>query len=302
MVASKRGDSDFLITQIMSQDNQVQILVSFQYENASRLLIHFLMNKGIDVDYLLLANRGGHAVVLKNSAQKEEAIRHTQQFLSAPDHREFQQRAWETGQSIELASSSMFDWLKVRGGVLAVPFTSFILCFCVAVYLASVAGWHWSIFSHLHMQSIGTLADNGQWWRLFGPAFFHFTALHIIFNLLWWWTLGKQIEQTLGLTSLVIIFCVTAVMPNVLQHWASGPNFGGLSGVVYGLFGFVWWLGWLRPQWGIKLPKPIIGLMLIWLIVGYADVLWVSVANTAHTAGLVCGCLLAWIWSHLKSG
>jgi len=29
------------------------------------------------------------------------------------------------------------------------------------------------------------------------------------------------------------------------------------------------------------------------LVLGYADILWVNMANAAHTAGLISGCLLA---------
>jgi GlpG protein len=284
----------------MNDDNQPLILVSFQQESPSRLLIHFLVSKGIDVSYQFLKTDIGHAVVLNNATQKDEAIELVKAFLSESDHRKFQQEAWESGQSVRLRSDHQFDWLKVKGGLFSVPFTSLILCVCIVVYLSSIMGWHWFIFSHLQMLPLSVLAESGQWWRLLGPALFHFTALHIIFNLLWWWTLGQQIERTLGTSSLLLIFCVTAIIPNILQSWVSGPNFGGLSGVVYGLFGFVWWLGWLKPKWGLGLPKSVIGFMLVWLVLGYADVLWVTVANTAHTAGLVSGCLLALLWSQLK--
>jgi GlpG protein len=33
--------------------------------------------------------------------------------------------------------------------------------------------------------------------------------------------------------------------------------------------------------------------MLVWLVLGYADILWVNMANAAHTAGLITGCLMA---------
>lgn len=96
---------------------------------------------------------------------------------------------------------------------------------------------------------------------------------------------------------LLLIFLVSAVFSNLAQALVSGPNFGGLSGVVYALLGFVWWAGWLKPSWGFALPKAVVGFMLVWLVLGYADILWVSMANTAHTVGLVSGCLMAWMLS-----
>ena len=43
----------------------------------------------------------------------------------------------------------------------------------------------------------------------------------------------------------------------------------------------------------MTLPRAIVGFMLVWLVIGYADVLWVNMANTAHLVGLISGCLLA---------
>ena len=139
------------------------------------------------------------------------------------------------------------------------------------------------------------LVASNEWWRLIGPVFIHFSIMHLVFNLLGWWVFGSRIERTIGVSVLVILFLLSAVISNLAQLFISGPNFGGLSGVVYAVLGFVWWIGWLRPQWGLSVPKPFVGVMLIWLVLGYLDVLWVSVANTAHTAGLLVGCGLAWV-------
>ncbi|MEL7442340.1 MAG: rhomboid family intramembrane serine protease, partial [Pseudomonadota bacterium] len=111
--------------------------------------------------------------------------------------------------------------------------------------------------------------------------------------------LGAKIERTLGMSMLLIVFLVSATISNAAQALFSDPVqgnlflFGGLSGVVYAVMGFVWWLGWLRPSWGLSLPNSIVGFMLVWLVLGYADILWVNMANAAHTAGLISGCLLA---------
>lgn len=149
------------------------------------------------------------------------------------------------------------------------------------------------------MQPISVLSQNHEWWRLLGPAFIHFSVLHIVFNLLWWGSLGAKIERVLGVSMLLIVFVVSAIVSNVAQAMFTAPVqgnlllFGGLSGVVYAVMGFVWWLGWLRPSWGLSLPNSIVGFMLVWLVLGYADILWVNMANAAHTAGLISGCLLA---------
>jgi len=155
--------------------------------------------------------------------------------------------------------------------------------------------------SNLFIVPLNELQQTAQWWRLLTPDFLHFSVLHIAFNLLWWWILARPIEQYLGKISLLITFVVISLSANIGQLYVDGPNFGGMSGVVYGLLGFTWWLGWLKPQWGFKVQPQIVGFMLVWLVIGYADVLFVSMANTAHTLGLVSGCLLALLWSVLGS-
>jgi GlpG protein len=49
---------------------------------------------------------------------------------------------------------------------------------------------------------------------------------------------GGQIEQ-LGSGKLFILLSSSA-LPNIAEFFASGPRFGGLSGVVYALLGYSW--------------------------------------------------------------
>jgi len=129
--------------------------------------------------------------------------------------------------------------------------------------------------------------------RLLGPAFFHFSWLHIVFNTMWWWQLGGSVEKSLGKGTLLNLVLLSAIVSNVGQYLVSGANFGGLSGVVYALVGFVWWFGYLAPTRGLSLSKPLVGFLLFWLVLGFVDLLPVNVANTAHLLGLLSGCFLA---------
>ena len=106
--------------------------------------------------------------------------------------------------------------------------------------------------------------------------------------------LGGLIEKKERSWFFIVMILSAALVTNVVQFVVGyAQHSAGLSGVVYAVLGFVWWLGWLRPQWGLGLPRSIVGFMLIWLVIGYTDLLWVEMANTAHLAGLICGCALA---------
>jgi GlpG protein len=268
-------------------------LVAFSKEQPARLLTIYLIEQGIQAEYQYSANEYGHSVMLLESSDQIKAKQLAEEFVINPNNTKYQTAAWQSGETVKLIPDKSFSAAKTLFDLKQAPFTSSVLAICLVIYLLAMVGVS-SPYSWLQIEPISMLVDTGQWWRLLGPALIHFSVLHIAFNLLWWWSLGKQIEMTFGLSSLLMLFVFSAGVSNVAQLLVSGPNFGGLSGVVYALVGCVWWLGWLKPSWGLSLPKPIVGFLLVWLVVGYLDILPVHMANTAHTVGLICGCLFAW--------
>lgn len=142
----------------------------------------------------------------------------------------------------------------------------------------------------------------GQLWRLVTPVFLHFGLMHIVFNSLWCWELGRKIEVALGSVNLAGLFLASAALSNFAQHVVSGPVlFGGLSGVVYALLGFAWVAGRLNPRWRSMAPAtPIMLFMVGWLLVcllGVIDVLGFSVANAAHVGGLLSGAVIGGLFA-----
>ena len=134
----------------------------------------------------------------------------------------------------------------------------------------------------------------GEYWRLLTPALLHFGMLHILFNALWVWEFGRRIEALAGHGNFLLIVLATAIGANVGQYlWRPDSLFGGLSGVVYGLLGYLWIRHRLAPHPLSQLTPGILPLMLGWLLlclVGVVD--WFirgGVANGAHVAGLAIG-------------
>ena len=273
-------------------------LIAFNQQSPAHLLANYLTSQHIQA--AVVQHDKEFVVVLDNHDHLDRAKIIADGFLANPTDPKYQQAAWDSGKNVRLApSGNGFSMGNIIADAVKAPFTSVVFILCVAVYLLSLFGLFAPIAQHLLMQPFSILSQNHEWWRLLGPVFIHFSALHIIFNLLWWGMLGAKIERTLGMSMLLIVFLVSATISNAAQALFSDPVqgnlflFGGLSGVVYAVMGFVWWLGWLRPSWGLSLPNSIVGFMLVWLVLGYADILWVNMANAAHTAGLISGCLLA---------
>ncbi len=136
----------------------------------------------------------------------------------------------------------------------------------------------------------------GQLWRLLTPIIIHFGILHIVFNMLWLYQLGSAVEQRQNSDRMFTLVIIIAILSNLAQYLWSGPIFGGMSGVVYGLLGYVWAQGKYNPRSGIGLNQSTTVMMLIWFIVCWLGLVG-NIANMAHTIGLVCGVILGLLYS-----
>lgn len=143
----------------------------------------------------------------------------------------------------------------------------------------------------------------GELWRLVTPIFLHFGIFHLVFNMLWTWELGRLVEIRHGAHSLLGLTAVLAVISNLSQYYTSGPGFGGMSGVVYGYFGYVWIQGQFNPTFGIRLNRSVVYLLLGWFALGWSGVFELfnlRIANVAHTAGLLSGIAVAFLCCALR--
>ena len=152
----------------------------------------------------------------------------------------------------------------------------------------------------------GRLGEPGNdWWRFITPTLLHFSWMHLVFNCLWIWEFGRRIERSLGSLNMLGLYLASAVFSNSVQFFISGPSiFGGMSGVVYALMGFIWAGNSLRKDWMEPLPPAVMGFMLLWLLVGLVGALEVlgagAIANGAHLGGLVIGVLLGGVFGLLS--
>lgn len=136
-----------------------------------------------------------------------------------------------------------------------------------------------------------------EYWRLITPIFLHFGLLHIVFNTLWFWDLGRRIEQLHGSVRMLAAVLLMGLGSNIAQFMAGGDGvFGGMSGVIYGLLGYGWMWSYLCPTRSVHIPKPVLMFMLGWLVfclLGFTTMLGMgNIANAAHVGGLLIGILL----------
>ncbi|MFY0990804.1 rhomboid family intramembrane serine protease [Halomonas sp. C05BenzN] len=142
---------------------------------------------------------------------------------------------------------------------------------------------------------------SGQVWRLLSPAFLHFGWMHLIFNMLWLWYFGRQVEVLQGSGRMLTILLTAGIGANLAQYATGTVLFGGMSGVDFALLGYVWLMSRRAPRSGFFVPQMLVVFMLGWMLFTMTDMAaavgFGNVANEAHLGGLVVGLALGWYHS-----
>ena len=190
------------------------------------------------------------------------------------------------------------------------PFTAAVLLLTFIVAAITLLGGNfetirWFSFTdfridgdYAYFATLEQTLSEGQWWRMITPIFVHFGLLHLAMNSMWYWELGRRIEQRQGASMLLGLTLLFGVISNLSQYAFGGPGiFGGLSGVLFGLLGHCWLFQKASPNEAYRLPPGVVVLMLVWLVsclTGVVDVVsfgTLAIANAAHVGGLVAGCI-----------
>jgi GlpG protein len=145
----------------------------------------------------------------------------------------------------------------------------------------------------------------GEFWRLFSPCILHSEFLHILFNMIWLWVLGRPIEQRIGMVKTGLLTVFAGIGSNTCQYLMSGPFFIGYSGIVMALAGFIWVREKVAPWEGYPLNRTTVFFLLLFIgsmflltffsffLHLFAHVSFApNIANTAHIVGAGIGAFL----------
>lgn len=133
----------------------------------------------------------------------------------------------------------------------------------------------------------------GQVWRLITPIFLHFSVWHLVFNMSALRYFGGTIEFRKGTRRFLILVLVSAIASNAAECYIELQTrdviaFGGMSGVGYALFGYLWMKGYAHPEEGMGVNNNTVFMMIAWFLLCFTGHLG-PIANAAHGAGLVVG-------------
>ncbi len=144
-----------------------------------------------------------------------------------------------------------------------------------------------------------TAVRQGQVWRLVTPIFIHFGWIHLLFNMWMTYVFGSAVEYRLRSWKTLLLVLLVAVPSNVAQYYYDGPMFGGMSGVLYGLFGYIWMRSWLEPESGFVMPRDMVFWLLGWFVLCLVGII-PNAANVVHGVGLGVGVLVGAVESTTK--
>ena len=265
------------------------MITSFSNPRIAQAFVDYMATQGV---VLTIQQHTQWEIWLADESQAARVQAELTRFMENPADPRYLAASWQSGQTNSGLHYRRFPFLATLREN-AGPFTLGILVITILVFLLMSIIGDQPVMIWLAWPYDPSLKFDV--WRYFTHALMHFSVLHILFNLLWWWYLGGTVEKRLGSGKLVVITVISALLSGFVQYHFSGPWFGGLSGVVYALMGYAWLRGERDPQSGVFLPRGLIGFALIWLIAGWVDLFGMSIANGAHVAGLLVGLAMAFV-------
>lgn len=174
------------------------------------------------------------------------------------------------------------------------------------LYDATVAYFHNASTPISESRLLFQKVREGEIWRLFTPCLLHGDIFHILFNMLWLFALGKQLEEKLKAGRYIIFILITGIISNIVQYLMTGSNFLGFSGVLCAMIMFVHTRQRLAAWEGYRLDRMTFAFLMVFIfgMLGFqiasffVDIstglnISPAIANTAHVTGLVSGYVLA---------
>ena len=292
----------------------MRLIGQLPQEEQARTFSDFLTAKGVRNEIEADGN-GACSVWVHDENQVSEAHDWFARFNEAPGAAEFHDAAPKAAKVREAEARETADYrrrLHTRqrlfansAGHAAGILTCALIVACAAVAVISKLGQNEGVLQPLYISDPdsgagGFLHDvlGGQVWRLFTPALIHFGVAHLLFNMLWLFQLGSMIEGRQGHIRFALLVLGLAAGSNIAQYAVFGPGFGGMSGVVYGLFGYIWLRGKFDPASGLFMDRQNIMLMIVWFLVCFTGLVG-PVANGAHAAGLALGAACGYLSAQL---
>jgi membrane associated rhomboid family serine protease len=132
----------------------------------------------------------------------------------------------------------------------------------------------------------GPYVARGDWWRPFTAVFVHANLMHLVFNMVAVWSLGRMVESSIGSARFLVATVVGAMgSAFVVLVWRFDQPTVGVSGVILG------WMGAILPI-ATRAGRRQLG---VWLAQIFFISLLPQVSGAAHAGGFLFGLPCGWL-------
>ncbi|MDT7712612.1 MAG: hypothetical protein QOG46_1301 [Pseudonocardiales bacterium] len=125
---------------------------------------------------------------------------------------------------------------------------------------------------------------DGAWWQLLTAGFLHIGPIHLAFNMIALWVIGRDLEQFLGSFRFLVVYLVSLLGGSlvVLLFENSASSTAGASGAVFGLMG-----GFAVVLMKMRLsPRPALTIILLNVVISFVVP---NISILGHLGGLAFG-------------
>jgi len=268
----------------------------------------------LGIEHQMEQETGLWAVWILSEDDCSKASAQLGEFIRNPASRELEAKAREGAvrrriSDDDAAGTRFIDGKEVLSRALpdgVGALTAVLTGICLAIAFAAWAGYQDRVVDELMITRLAppghqpgwdtTLPEifkQGEFWRLITPALVHFSVAHLLVSLICLIDLGSAIEARQGTGRLAILFLTIGIGSNLAQTYLEGPATCGISGVLYGLLGYIWMKGKFDPESGLALHPYTVVLMLVFFFLGiggtFSAMFGMAIPNGAHAAGLIMG-------------
>lgn len=225
----------------------------------------------------------------------DQAMQLFEQFLVGKD--DHIQKLLETGLKIKqehFAAIKRIQFDKGRQTIKKFATSNFPISYgmigiCVVIFLLSFFRPFQIIHYILMFPRVYHFTDIPLWqyWRIITPIFLHGGIFHILFNMMWVYSIGPLIESRMSAKAMIFFIAVAAFFSNTAFFLISGPNFLGLSGIIYAFIGFLWSNDRVSRRPMLTLDDGTFKFFVIWYVICWilSGLTIIPVANTIHGVG-----------------
>ena len=196
------------------------------------------------------------------------------------------------------------------GPAFQVPILTYLLiALSVLITVANLmpggeAGGTWDRLGHFGLAE----SSGGAPWSLITTVFVHGSPLHLLFNVIWLFQLGRVLENTLNPIVYLAFLVGAAAVGSGCEVLISGQTGIGMSGVVYAMFALMWAGRGVYPAWAAVATRDNLRYFILWgLFCVVATWLhFLNIANGAHGGGFLFGLCIGflffvprrrWVWA-----